>query len=293
MHSGKALLAVIGTCALCLNPARAQDAGARALGRANAFRADGDDVAAGPDNVAALALDKRYEVYLGSGLGADSRFDLRGGAADSRTSGVALAAGYRRTTDKVPPTGDLLPGWKEPGVEVENPTRHEDVYVAAAMPFAERRASVGVVGRYAWRTSALEGQDQAFDVGVVAAFRPHDTVTLAAGGRNLIAPAYPDTTRAADLAVRWVPVERFALEVDAVAPFDDAFDVAATSVHAGADAGVTDWLTLRAGYALDDGSNLGVGVGLASDKAALDYGLRVDLGEPTRRWHALDVRIAF
>lgn len=293
MHAGKALLVVIGTVAVCPEPARAQDAGARALGRGNAFRADGDDVAAGAGNVAALALDKRYEVYLGAGLGVDSRFDIHGGAADSRTSGFALAAGYRRTTDKVPPTGDLLPGWKEPGTEVENPTTREDVQVGAAVPFADRHVSLGIVGRYAWRTSALQGKAQAFNLGVVAAFRPHETVTVAAGGRDLVSPAYPDTNRAADLAVRWAPLDALALEVDAVAPLEEGFDASAISVHAGADASAAEWLRLRAGYAYDDGSNLGVGLGLGADKASLDYGLRIDLGDAGRLWHALDVRVAF
>ena len=35
------------------------------------------------------------------------------------------------------------------------------------------------------------------------------------------------------------------------------------------------------------------GLALVSERMDLDYGVRIDLGEPVRTWHAVDVRVRF
>lgn len=294
MVSGKAVVVCIGSTLLCLEPAWAQDGGARALGRANAFRADPTDAAAAPGNLAALAMDQRYDVYVGAMLGPDATVDLRGGALDSRTSPLTLAAGYRRRTDDVTPTGALLPGWKDPDGEISNPTRHEGVHAGLAVPLADRRASVGLLLRYDWRESFLAGTAQAFNLGGTAAWRPHDTLIVAVAGRNLLENAYPDTRREGDLGVRWAPGEHFSVSVDAVAPLSSDFALGTMSWHGGLEGSATEWLTLRGGYANEAGAHVvGAGLGLASGKTSLDYGVRIELADASRLWHALDARIAF
>lgn len=294
MQPGKALVVCIGSIALAPGSAWAEGAGARALGRGGAFRADPGDAAAAPINLAAVATEPRYDVYGGVGFGPDSLFDLRAGAVDSRTSPVTLAAGYRRTTDDVVPTGDALPGWKLPDEELDNPTRHEGVHLGLAAPLLNRRLAIAAVTRYDWRESQELGKDSAFNVGVSVAGKPVPTLTVAVGARDLIDVGYPDTARTGDLAVRWDLGPYVGLAGDVVTPLDADWAFGRLGWHAGADASLIDWLTLRAGYARDGGENeVGAGLGIVSKKATLDYGARVALGDDLRSWHAIDVRVLF
>ena len=273
--------------------AHAQDMGARALGRGGVGRADGADVSAEAVSLAAISLAERYEMVSGAELGPDGRFLFRGVAVDSRTSAVTLGAGYRRLADNVPPTGSALPGWKPSGAELEDPTTHEGVHLGLAVPFLERRMSFAAHTRFDWRDSAQLGKDNGFNLGFSAAGRPIPTLTLAAGARNLLATDYPDTRRTADFSIRYDPGIYLGIEADVVAPLD-RFTVDQFEWHAGADASMVEWLAIRSGWYADAGTHFVTGgVGLISEKASLDYGVRVRLDDPARNWHALDLRVVF
>lgn len=294
MQAGKAVVVCIGSLVVALEPAWAQEMGARATGRAGAFRADPTDAAGAPENLAALATAPRYDVYAGASLGADDHFGLRAGAIDTRTSAVSLAAGYHRITDDVPPEGDELPGWSVAGEELDDPTRHEGAHLGLAVPLLQRRLAIGAVARYDWRESDLSGKDTAFNIGANVAARPWEPLVVAVGARDLLDSGYADTGRSADLAVRWEPGPFVSFSADGVLPLSGDISMARAGWHAGADASLVEWLALRGGYARDAGANeIGVGAGVVSEKVTLDYGVRVVLGDEPRSWHALDLRVFF
>jgi hypothetical protein len=293
MLPGKPLFAIAAMGLGWAVPASAEELGARSMGRGGVGRADAADVGGEAENLAALSLVPRYEIVAGAELGPDARFLLRSNAVDSRTSKVTLGAGYQRLTDNVPPTGDALPGWKLPGEELENPTSHQGVHLGLAVPFLDHRLAIAAHTRFDWRSSDLEGDDNAFNFGFSVAGRPLPTLTLAAGARDLLG-GYADTTRSADLSVRYDPGPYLGIEADVTTPLEGTFTADRLGVHAGFDVGAVKWLALRGGWYMDEGTHFATaGIGLISEQATLDYGVRVQLDDPARNWHGLDLRVSF
>jgi len=294
MWCGKPRLSIVAGLLFCTAPAFASELGARATARGGVGFADAGDAAAEEWNIAASALDPRYVIFAGAGLGPDDYVNLRAGALDSRTSPVALGAGYARLVDDVAPTGADRPGWTTPGAALSNPTAWQRVHLGIGVPFLERRMSVAASARYDWRTSALAGADNAFDFGLSVAGRPVEQVTLALGARNLLDSDYPRITREADLGVRWTPGPRFGVEADISSPIDANFSVDRFVWRGGLDAGLAEWLALRGGWSTEAGTNFAsVGVGLIHTSVVLDYGVKIQLDDPSRNWHALDLRVNF
>lgn len=285
---------VMFAAALLAGDADAQDLGARSVGRGGTGRADPTDVAAIAGNLAVAAMTPRYDLFAGSALGPDSRFVLRGGAVDSRTSAWTIGAGYERRTQNIPPTGDDLPGWQAPGDVLDNPSTAQRVYMGAAVPFLEKRYAVALTGRYDWGSSEQGGAVDGFNFGAQVAGRPLEGLTIAAGMRDILGENHPDHARTADLAVRWQPGKFFAIEGDMVAPVSNAFAIDRFGWHVGAEASVIEWLALRGGYEnVATTSFATAGLGLGSERISLDYGARVQLDDPARSWHALDLRLVF
>jgi hypothetical protein len=276
--------------------------GARALGRAGAGRAAADDVAGAAGNVAAVALDERYEVFAGGAIGADGTYVLRAGAVDSRTAAFTLAAGYHRRWDDVPPSADVLPGWKEPDAELSDPAVHQGGWFGVAVPLASDRVSIAATARYDHSSGALSGASSGFDVGVSVAARPIDVLTLALDGRNLVGSPVEDTTRTVGFGVRVDPGPYLGVGLDLVAPLQDDLLTAVdgwrnADAHLGLDLGLAEPVKLRGGVAWDEtGWRPAAGLALVSERIDLDYGLRIDPApevEDVRTWHGLDVRIRF
>lgn len=276
--------------------------GARSLGRAGAVRAAADDAAGAAGNVAAVALDERYEVFAGGGIGADDTFTLRAGAVDSRTAAFTLAAGYHRRWDDLPPASDVLPGWKLPDDELEDPAVHQGGWFGVAVPLASRRLSIGVTARYDHSSGELSGTVSGFDVGVSVAARPIEILTLAVDGRNLVGSPVEDTTRTVGLGVRLDPGPYLGIGLDVVAPLQDGLLTETDGwrngdAHLGLDVGLAEPVKLRGGLAWDEsGWRPAAGLALVSERIDLDYGLRIDPApdaQDLRTWHGLDVRIRF
>lgn len=279
--------------------AAADETGARRVGRGGAALADAADGANVAENTATASLLERYEVVGGGGLGPDATWWARVAAVDSRTAPVTLAAGYYHKQDNIPPTGDLQPGWKVPGSALSNVSVHQGFYVAAAYPMLKRRLSLGLSGQWDWLESERLGAIDKPNFGASLAGKPTEQITLAATAKELLDVGYPHAHRSATVGARWDPGPYLGLEVagelalDDPAALDTATDIA---FHGGADVHVVEWFVLRAGYAREDGLDyVGGGVGLvATGKAALDYGMRVELGaDPFTSWHVLDVRVNF
>lgn len=274
--------------------ARAEDMGARSLGRGGVGRADGADVAGEEANLAAASLNPQYIMYGGGDAGPDGRFGARVGAMDSRTSAVALGAGYRWLIDNVPPNGAALPGWKPAGTELTNPTTANRVHLGVAVPLLDRRLSIAAHTQFDWEESELTGPDNAFNFGFSVAGRPLPQLTLAIGARELLDTGYARTSREADVSVRYDPGPYLGIEADVVAPLMTGFSVDTFEYRAGVDVSATRWLSVRGGWSLASAHHFAhAGLALVSDKASIDYGIKLQLDAPERHWHALDLRVVF
>lgn len=294
MFRGKPLRGLLCALLVSVGDARAEDLGAKSLGRAGVGVADGLDTAAAADHAAAVSLEEVYDVTAGAGLGADRAVLVRGAAVDSRSSVVTLALGYTRLTDDAEPAVADLPGWRPEGVTLEDPTEHQSVRAGLAYPFAGRRLSVALHPRFDWRSSALTGDTSAFNFGASVAGRPLPTLTVAAAAWNLLENDYRDTERTLALGARWQPGTFLGVEGDVLAPLTDDWAWTRTDWRAGLDVGVVEWLVLRAGYASDDAiDHLGVGLGFQSPEASVDYGARVRLDQPSRNWHEIQLTVHF
>lgn len=294
MWRGKISLLPVGVGLATIAPARAEELGARAEGRADVGIADGANSGAAPWSTAATSLDERYDVVLTGGLGADRTVLLRAAAVDTRTAALTLAVAYTRMNDDAPPDPADLPGWRLEGVELEDPTRHESVELGLAYPFADRRVSLALHPRYDWRMSALTGHTSAFNFGVSGAVRPLPTLTFAAGTFALLENGYRDTERTLVVGGRWDPGRFFGFEADAWAPLTQEWSWKRMRWRTGADLGVLEWMRLRAGWASDEGVRFGaVGLGLTDEQADLDYGVRIQLDDPSRNWHELQLTVHF
>lgn len=269
-----------------------EDLGARATGSGMVGVANPNDIGALRLNLATASLAERYELYTGAELGPMGHLGLRAGAMDSRTGPVAFGLGYRRLTDKEWLKSGEKPGWKADGETFQNPTEHSGLYAGLAYPFANRRGSAAVDARYDWYTSDLLDQDAAFNFGISAAFRPADTVVLAAAIDNLLENDFRDTERELRLGARWDAGTYFGIEGDALAPVTTTWDWKQVEWRAGANVGVAEFLSIHAGYANDATlSWVTGGLGFMSEKCDLDYGMRVRLDEPWHNVHTLDLRI--
>jgi hypothetical protein len=277
------------------HPAWAGDLGARSQARGETGRADGSDTSAVRENLAALTLGTRYELVVGGGFGADDLWYGRAAGFDSRTAPVGLGVAYDYRYDDLPPIDSALPGWKEPGEILSDPTVHQSVSLGVAYPFIARRLTAGSTLRFDWRTAALAGKDNAFDLDLSAAGRPFESLTVAVGARNLLPGDYPDTARTLDLSGRWDPGPYLGIEADAVWAASQGWVPGSFSGGAGLDIAAIEWLGLRGGWARRGGSNfVGGGIGLLNERASFDYGLQAELGtRELRMWHAFDLRAAF
>lgn len=269
--------------------------GARSAARGGTTLGDANDVGAAGQNVATFALSPRYDMAAGGISGPDDTWLGRVAAGDSRTSAVTLTATYTYRVDDVAPPSSALPGWTILGDALTNTTSHQGLSLGLAYPFLDRKMAVGVTGRYDWRESEQEGNEDAFNFGVSLAARPWTPLTLGIAVHNALDLGYPDTRRLVDFGVRWEPGEFLGLSGELTTewmgnPFEES-----VAEHLGVDFGVTTWLRLSAGWQHEDGLHkVGGGLALVSDKAELDYSLVGEVGsDPARLWHGLDVRVHF
>lgn len=271
-----------------------EDAGARAIGSGMVGIANPNDVSAMRLSLATASLTERYEIFSGAELGPDKHFSLRGGAVDSRSSVVAIGLGYRRLTDAEDLKGQERPGWQEPDESFDNPTEHQGFYGGVAYPFVPGVASVAAHARYDWYASDQLGEDAVFNFGFSAAWRPAEQFTMAAAIDNLLENQFRDTERELRVGARVDPGAYLGLEFNALAPIRPTWDWQKLDWRVGANVGIAEVIGLRAGYANNHTKSWVCG-GLAfiSEKAEIDYGLRVRVDAPRNNVHALDVRLKF
>ncbi len=269
-----------------------EDIGARATGSGMTGVANPNDIGAIRLSLATASLTERYELYTGAELGPDGHFSLRGGAMDSRTSTVALALGYRRLTDAESLTGAERPGWKTEGQSFENRTEHQGLFGGIAYPFLPGKGAAAVNARYDWYDSELVGKDGAFNFGVSAAFKVASVLTLAGAIDNLLETDFRDTQRELRVGARWDAGTYFSIEGNALAPVAPTWSWQDVDWRLGSNVGVAKFLSLHAGYANNHTRSwVTGGLGLTSEKADLDYGMRVRVDQPRNNVHTLDLRV--
>lgn len=271
-----------------------EDIGARATGSGMTGVANPNDIGAIRLSLATASLTERYELYTGAELGPNGHFSLRSGAMDSRTSTVALALGYRRLTDAESLGGSERPGWKTEGQSFENPTEHQGLFGGIAYPFLPGKGALAFDARYDWYDSDLVGKDGAFNFGVSAAFKVASVLTLAAAMGNLLETDFRDTQRELRVGARWDAGTYFSVEGNALAPVSDSWSWQNVDWRLGSNVGFAKFLSLHAGYANNHTRSwVTGGLGLISEKADLDYGMRVRIDQPRNNVHTLDLRLRF
>ena len=285
------------SCLLLLAPAQAEDRGARSLGAGGTGLADSMDTAVASQSVAAIALLPRYDITTGLGLGPDKRFHLQAVAVDSRTSMITLSASWYRTMDQLPLTGTDLPGWQLPDETLSNLTEHQGLSLGLAYPFMDRRASIGLGGRYDWRNSEQTGKEKGWNLSAFAAARPLDVLTLAFTAQNLLRAGYPDLQRNLEIGARLAPGPYLGLEVDGMVPLEEALEWERARIGVGASVGIVELVALRGGWQRQAGAqDMTLGISLLSERASLDYGVRIAVGEEAGSrgaWHGVDLRVFF
>lgn len=154
-----------------------------AAGASSALIGDNSAVTGSP---ALIALTERYDG-LGFGvLGPVGGFEGGLSAVDSRTSAVAMGLAYRRAQISLPVTDDDLPGWLVPGEEPTNREFSDDLTLAVAVPMADRVVSLGVNGTFLWWKRERRGRGFSGNLDLGLALAPHELVTVALNGRNLL-----------------------------------------------------------------------------------------------------------
>lgn len=133
-------------------------------------------------NPAALGLTKRYDL---SGYGSIGGGFLTGETSivDShQTDHLAVGIGYRYAHGNPPFTSADLPGWVGQGDVLTNKQTSHDVTVGMAVPFDDRRLSVGMGGSISAVTKERRGNyiDGDLDFGLAAAPKEWLTFGMAA-----------------------------------------------------------------------------------------------------------------
>ncbi len=288
------LLMVLSPMAHAADSLLLEDPGARSLGRGGASRADPDAVAEVADSVTAASLQSTYAMYAGVSVMPDARFGWRVGALDARTSPIALGVRYQRYGDEPTLQGSERPGWKLTGEELTDPTVHQAIALAAAVPMAGRRFSLGVSGRHHWREGERSGRDRATNLGVSATGMPAQMLVLSLGARNLVLQDYPETQRHLDAGARFLGGETFAVEIDGAVPWVDGVDFGGARWMGGVDVQPISWLKLRAGTSQQEQAWwVHAGLTIGNEKGGLEYGLRVDTRQASDNWHAIDLSLRF
>lgn len=243
-------------------------------------------------NPAALGLDERYTFSIAAGYGErGAHWNL--GVVDGKTTGVAMGLVY--SGDRYAPdlTVDELPGWQVPGQAVPNRKRYDDVALGLAIPFADRKASLGFGGALSFYRHDRQGKGVTGNLTAGFAARPDDAVAFGVTGRNLL-PLDSPGREPEILGGLWVGDEGVGwLGVDGGVQLDGGTPLL---LAAGGEARLGAGGAARAGWRLEDGRHhAAIGVGAGNADAALDLGLQVPIDALTELadWTAvLSVRFA-
>lgn len=283
-------------------PAWAEDyLSAAGLGAGSASLADGREIGNLNRAPAVLALEERYDLTAGVRLGVGKDLRLQAAARDARTGPIALGLGatWRRAT---PPTDPAdLPGWALPDADQDNPISSLGLAGGLAGAWLDRRLSAGLSVERVATSSRLSDPEVLWDGTLSVAGRPAAPLTLAVSGQHLLGLFLDQDDPGPRLAFggRWVPSSFLGISAEGAAPLAGNGWGWAT----GAEAWLADsHLPLRVGVERDPDLGtrfVSAGLGFRSEKYALDYAWRRDVGADggavdetgIRTWHVLSFQL--
>jgi hypothetical protein len=233
-------------------------------------------------NPSLLALVERYDMEGEGGIG-DGGWEAGGSIVDSRQSALAMGVAYRRLIHEPALTDDDLPGWFEDGETPSNVKRYHDIAVGVALPFWERRVSLGVGGVVSFTDHDRHDPSIVGNLDVGTAFAPLEWLTVGVVGRNLLPLGQRSELPLALLGgVRLAheDIGAFAFELDERL---GAVDSRRLSIRVGAEKSIRS-LDLRAGWHDENGefSAITWGLGAHNEQGSFDYAMEVPLEGPFR-----------
>ena len=251
--------------------------GADSIGMGSTSLAADRSNAAITTNPGLLALHPRYDFSAQIGIGPGLHWAVSG--MDARTA-ERVALGLTYSGDRYEPelTVAELPGWVEPGAEIENMKRSHNFAGGLSYAAVEDRVAVGLGGHVSVYNHDRNGKGTTGNLDVGMGLRPTDAFTVGLSGQNLL-PFDPLSDRpmrvGMGLRLDGTPA---AIEVDGgwvdQAGGTPVFVDAGTEVRPGP-------VRLRAGGRWHGPTNVPSvtgGLGFEGEGGAIEYGLDIPLG---------------
>jgi len=267
-----------------------------ALGMGGATRASLDDGGSVTTAPATIWLNGGFDVSGGARIGSDGSRLYQASALDAQTGPVGLGIQWLRLDSDSSPDSDELPGWKQPGQSLDNPTSTSVYSAALAVGGANNQRGFGLGLRYYSRTAPVTGDESELNAVLSVGMSLRDQLTLTLTGENVVPQSgYDGAPLGVGIGARWQPIDTFAIALDTLTDLDAG---AAVSPMVGAEYRIQGTVPVRLGWARDGVSEkayMTAGLGVSNAQAGLNYGAKLALGAPgdLAHWHGLSLRATF
>jgi hypothetical protein len=270
-----------------------------AQGMGGATRASLDDGGSVYTAPATIWLNGGFDVSGGARIGSDGSRLYQASALDAQTGPVGLGIQWLRLDSDSSPDPDELPGWKQPGQSLENPTSTTVYSAALAVGGVHHLVGFAAGLRYYSRTAPVTGDESELNAVVSMGVTVRDQLILTLTGENLVPQSgYDGAPLGVGIGARWQPTDTFAVALDTLTDLESKDDGAAVSPMLGAEYRIRDTVPVRVGWGRDGVSGqafMTAGLGVSNAQAGLDYGAKLALvsrGKPAH-WHGLSLRLSF
>lgn len=231
-------------------------------------------------NPSVIALEESYDVVALFSAGSAKRLRWGLAAADaSSNEAVSFGLAYigdRDTPDFLTPE---LPGWEYADEVPENFKFYNDVHATIALPFLNRRLSVGIGGLLRFYNTTWNDKGVTGNLNLGVSGQPVEWLTIGASVRDIL-PIPDQYDRPATLSFGVSAATRNVYAGYAEADFlmEQTSDAQYPwRARAGGEVAISSVL-LRAGYSWDGPTNvhqIHAGVGLFSQTGSIEYGIRL------------------
>ncbi len=197
------------------------------------------------------------------------------GAVDTETSPLALGLVYSGDRFNPPLTTRDLPGWQVPGTTLTNLRQNHDLTLSAAVPFWERRISIGVGGSLSFYNHERTGKGTTGNMTAGLAFKPDEHLVIGLSGRNVLPIDDPTLDRPLELLGGFWAGKRgvAGVAIDGGARLDSSDPLL---LSAGLQVDPSATTMVRAGYRLEEAvHHVAIGAGAGTPDAAMDLGMQV------------------
>jgi len=280
-------------------PAWARDATtAGGLAAGDAVRAHPREMGNIVNAPAMTTMAPRYDLAAGFRLGPDRVRLTQIEALDSSKGAYSMGVAFLWETANRAMDPSELPGWSLPDEDFSEVRTHYTLLaVGGGYSWLDRKVSLGASVIRMSESSSLGESARSYEATASLAARPVEPLYLVVSVENLV----PDTDLDAPLKVsggiRGLPDEIVAIEADLEVDLESRAPDPAVSYMAGLEVFAGEQVPLRVGYrhdALLDAEQGTAGVGITSEEASLDYGVRVSFDvDQTLAWHGVAARLTF